>query len=88
MRFVEKMSSLREIYKRLYNLELENNRLRFEIEQLNLRIRVWENKQTKIREEIEFEVRKNMAERAYCIRIESDGKYLISTPKVDNNERI
>lgn len=81
MSFREKMSHFREIYKRLYELELENNKLRFEVEDLNLRVKTWENRQVKIREEIGLQVTKNMNERVYITRIEPDGKYLVSSPK-------
>lgn len=81
MKFREKLSHFREIYKRLYDLESENNKLRFEVENLNLRVKTWETRQTKIREEIGLEVRKNMNERVYVARIEPDGKYLVSSPK-------
>lgn len=86
MKFIEKLSHWREIYKRLYELELENNKLRFEIENLNLRVKSWEAHQVKIREEIGLEVRKNMNERVYVTRIEHDGKYLISSPKQGGEE--
>ncbi|WP_407457184.1 hypothetical protein [Fibrobacter sp.] len=81
MKFIEKLSHFRIIYKRLYDLELENNKLRFEIENLNSRIKTWEHRQVIIREEIGREVIKNMNERVYVTRIESDGKYLVSSPK-------
>ena len=86
MKFIEKISHFRELYKRLYELELENNKLRFEIENLNLRVKTWENRQVKIREEIGREVRKNMNERVYVARIEHDGKYLVSSPKEGGEE--
>ena len=86
MKFREKISHFREMYKRLYDLELENNKLRFEIGELNLRLKAWENKQIRIREEIGLEVKAEMAKRAYVIRIEGDGKYLISTPKEKNEK--
>lgn len=86
MKFREKICHFREIYKRLYELELENNKLRFEIENLNLRIKSWESQQVKIREEIGLEVRKNMNERVYVTRIEHDGKYLVSSPKERGEE--
>lgn len=81
MKFIEKLSHFRVIYKRLYELESENNKLRFEIENLNLRVKTWEIRQEKIREEIGVQVRKNMNERLYVTRIEPDGKYLVSSPK-------
>ena len=81
MSFREKISHFREIYKRLYELESENNKLRFEVENLNLRVKTWENRQVKIREEIGLQVTKNMNERVYITRIEPDGKYLVSSPK-------
>jgi regulator of replication initiation timing len=80
MKFREKISHFREIYKRLYELESENNKLRFEVENLSLRVKTWESQQVKIREEIGLEVRKNMNERVYVARIEADGKYLVSSP--------
>lgn len=81
MKFREKISHFRVIYKRLYELESENNKLRFEVENLSLRVKTWEIRQEKIREEIGLEVRKNMNERIYVTRIEPDGKYLVSSPK-------
>lgn len=81
MRFREKLSHFNAIYKRLYELERENNKLRFEVENLSLRVKTWEIRQEKIREEIGVQVRKNMNERIYVTRIESDGKYLVSSPK-------
>lgn len=86
MRFREKISHFRDIYKRLYELESENNKLRFELENLNLRVKEWENRQVKIREEIGLQVTKNMNERVYVTRIESDGKYLVSSPKERGEE--
>lgn len=86
MKFREKLSHFREIYKRLYELESENNKLRFEVENLSLRVKTWEINQEKIREEIGYEVRKNMDERVYVTRIEPDGKYLVSSPKGRNKE--
>mgnify|MGYP003410349917 CR=1 FL=1 len=80
MRFREKISHFRAIYKRLYELESENNKLRFEVDNLNLRVKTWELRQEVIREEIDLEVRKNMNERVYVARIEPDGKYLVSSP--------
>ena len=74
MKFREKISHFREIYKRLYELESENNKLRFEVKNLSLRVKTWEIRQTIIREEIDLEVRKNMNERVYVTRIEPDGK--------------
>ena len=71
----------KKIYKRLYNLELDNNKLRFEMENLSLKLEAWKNNQIKIREEIDRKVKEEMAKRAYVIRIEGDGKYLISTSK-------
>ena len=81
MRFREKISHFRAIYKRLYELESENNKLRFEVDNLNLRVKTWEHRQEVIRKEIDLEVRKNMNERIYVTRIEPDGKYLVSSPK-------
>jgi regulator of replication initiation timing len=86
MRFREKISHFREIYKRLYELESENNKLRFEVENLNLRVKTLEIRQEKIREEIGVQVRKNMNERVYVTRIEPDGKYLVSSPKEGGEE--